>query len=564
MLISSNTSNFMFGLATVGKVTLTATTTGVQILPQTCYLQVEGEKGNAKYSLNQGVDVKSNENLVINCKTINTRKEDITATPKYETHLRSTYGDVVSQTGGDMTPILFKSNIETPITLTLPKASNSQAYNVNLGLVDGSEESNMVSAHYVLVGSSATIQNLSFNKDYYTKGETATISLMYTPSADNFPGSRYQSEKQSALTTNIKFTNGKGKTCAKDVNQKIEVYSPKLDIPVSITSNCFNPKVLVTLSDESGKVLDQKDFTVKTTSVKDSNSNMAYIIISILIIVMIGFYIYKKKKNGTTPTNNTPSVDTSIPMSIIFPFLIFAALTLFTPTNKVSADTFWVNDVNYGGRRFDINFNNGKKYDATQPVVISASTDSDAFSRGEFKLDAKLKDGNDSIIESFPSVFNSYIDDYYTSTEINFDAPAFAGIYTLEFIVETYSTDTYYHTTTYTTIYSTTIEVTETYVPPEPPAPTVTVYVNNSTSNFSLDKSVTENTGVTVSWKSTNATSCTCTTSARYTDSDGSQQTSCGTSGVSRIQLETGFTHNNSQNFKFPSTRTFTVVCNND
>lgn len=66
------------------------------------------------------------------------------------------------------------------ISFILPKALEPQAYDVKVALKSSENTSNPIIIHYVLQGISATIQNLSLDKDFYNKGDTATLSFFWS------------------------------------------------------------------------------------------------------------------------------------------------------------------------------------------------------------------------------------------------------------------------------------------------------------------------------------------------------------------------------------------------
>ena len=338
MLTSQNTSGFPFGIVKVGKVTLKSTTSGIDILPETCSLKVIGEKSNATYSLSQGVDIKPEESLKLTCTAQNLSSTSLTATPTYETRYRSSYGDVTQATGGDSTAITFKAGESKSVSVTLPKATTPQAYDVSFSLNTKDSNSNGVTTHYVLRGNSATIQSVSLDKDYYKGGENALVSFVYTPSADS-SGIRFGASTSSAISAKVEVQNGNGKSCAKEQTQALtDQVSPKVDLTFSIKSKCIDPKIIVTLTDDKGTVLDQKEFNVKTTSEPKSNSNTFYILIILALLVIIILYTYMKKKNipPTNPTNTSNPTDSSTPMAMIFFFLLIAVFG-FMPAGKASA-----------------------------------------------------------------------------------------------------------------------------------------------------------------------------------------------------------------------------------
>lgn len=350
VLTSNNTSGFPFGIINVGKVTLKSTTSGILILPETCSLQVVGEKNSPTYKLDQGVDIKAEENLKINCTAINSSKVAVSATPSYETRYRSSYGDIVATTGGDVSPISFKAGEKKSFAVVLPKANISQAYNIEFSLNNKDIKSNTVSVQYLMSGFNATIQNVSLNKDYYERGEKAQVSYFYSSSSGSLVGNRVAPVSMPTIISKLQILNGDGKSCARTKKETLSVQaSHKIETPISINSQCIDPKIILTLIDDKGTVLDQKEFKVKTTSsIPKSNTNTStqskYIIIILVLLCIAAVYIYIKRKDTppTTPTETEPKpTDSNIPLGIIFFFLLLG-LFGFVPAGKVSANTYTI------------------------------------------------------------------------------------------------------------------------------------------------------------------------------------------------------------------------------
>ncbi|MFA6999912.1 MAG: hypothetical protein WC241_02220 [Candidatus Paceibacterota bacterium] len=342
MLTSNNSSGFPFGIANLGKVTLTATTKGIEILSESCTLQIVGDKTGSKYSLASGVGINSGESISLTCEAMNSSKVDVTATPFYEVHSGTSFGDIIAQSGGSVEPITFKALEKKSFSVTLPKATTPQVYNVNFTLNNKDNKSNSIDINYMVLGVNATVENISLDKDYYNKGDTALLSLVY------------KSNSPSAITSKIQISDSKDKSCTEPQTQTLTKPIPlKIDTSIAITSSCVNPKISVTLTDDKGVILAQKEFNVKTTSIPTGvfGSNIIYIII--ILLVIIALYIYFKKKKNTPPANPIDSIptsteSTSVPMAVLFFFLLIASFGII-PTHKASADTYGYNDGSASG-----------------------------------------------------------------------------------------------------------------------------------------------------------------------------------------------------------------------
>ncbi|MFA6386615.1 MAG: hypothetical protein WCW04_02500 [Candidatus Paceibacterota bacterium] len=109
------------------------------------------------------------------------------------------------------------------------------------------------------------------------------------------------------------MVNEKGKECITPVSQALvqDLKNPKVEIPATITKDCVNPKASITLLDDKGNVLDQKDFLTKPgsnsaqapTPAKSSGLIIIFTIIGLLIVAGVAYYFIslKKKQNETNP-----------------------------------------------------------------------------------------------------------------------------------------------------------------------------------------------------------------------------------------------------------------------
>ena len=298
---------------------------GLQISTDTCYivrLLDSNKSPDTKYKLNEYISTPLKQFLTLKCNVINTSKVAVTAVPTFETRYRSNFGEIVTDLeSGDATPVSFKAGEKKEVTIfSLPLPKAPQSYNTSVTLKSKDSVSNTVNVNYTILGASATIQNISLDKDYFNNGDKAKVMFVYN------------SSDVTSIKSNIKITNDKGKTCSKDITQVLnDLKMNKVDMVIPITSKCVNPIVVASISDSSGTLLAEKELKVITTSLKaNTKSNtMMYIIIIVLLGIVAG-YIYTKKKNGGDGLS-------TIPVSVFF--FIILALFGFVPTNKASADT---------------------------------------------------------------------------------------------------------------------------------------------------------------------------------------------------------------------------------
>lgn len=315
----TNESGGSLGLNFAGEVSLSSKEGSLEILTDSCYLTIPSEKivkQQNKYTLLQGIDISKDENLKLNCEVNNPSKSSVDATPQYETHLRNMAGEIVSHEGGDSASLSFKPGEKKIVSLTLPKASKSQAYDVKVVLKNGSILSNPIIVHYVVQGASATILRASLDKDYYNKNDNANIFVYWAPSADSFSGSRIGGgveDKKLTIVSSIKNSTG-GKCIKQTENNLAEIStSHNANIPVVIKSNCKDPVLSLQIKDEAGNILDEKEFNFKSENVPNGgsfNQVTLFIIVGVLIVVGLAIYFIslKKKNNNETINQNETNV----------------------------------------------------------------------------------------------------------------------------------------------------------------------------------------------------------------------------------------------------------------
>lgn len=305
-LSSKNTSGFPLAFAFVKKVTLNSTNTlgTVEVLPESCFLRVSGEADSLHYTPLQGVDISSTEYLTAECTAINNTNNQLSLTPHYETYYRSAYGDKVAHQGGSRDIITFKPRESKSFLVTLPKATKPQAYDVKLFLEEAGLPSNTVTFHYVLRGASATIQNIVLDKNSYQAGDTARLSFMWSPSADNFSGSRAGTGTGiSSVSLTVTITGVDQKNCAAPQNQDLSpvLNDPRTIISIPITNVCENPRASITLRDSQGNILAEENFVfgkeeVSPVAERDDSTPAVIIVIVLLAALLIATLFYKKNE----------------------------------------------------------------------------------------------------------------------------------------------------------------------------------------------------------------------------------------------------------------------------
>lgn len=386
VIIESKTSGGLpLGIADIGTVVLAPVMKGIEILTDSCFLNVQNEAKLPKYTLSQGVDIDATEALVLSCMVANYSSVERSVSPKFETHFRTVYGDVVPQEGGTTDPITFKANESRAVLFTLPKAVSPQAYDVQFVLSDSVEKSNTVTAHYVLVGPSATIQNVILDKDTYRAGETAKVSFFLTPSADSFPNSRHQAHSHTTTTLSMSIQNGTI-DCIEPHTIQVLPSNIQQTFSYPITTACAHPVLSVTIKDSNGGVLDSRTLTISelvvpvAVPVVEETGIWTLRFLIILMTTMSAFILlYVLIKVRATMRGEV------ILKSLILTF-IFTASCL-SGVGEARADTFMIYSSLYGGSAvsFVVNINKSV-YSPNETIVATGADAIPACTNGYFLL----------------------------------------------------------------------------------------------------------------------------------------------------------------------------------
>lgn len=299
-IIAKNKNGLDLAISNPGQITLSGDGQYVEIAD--CALKVEGEPEDKIYFPEQGVDVKPEENLSVICKIINHADNPIDFTPQFATYLRSTFGEKIETGQSDQKSQTINSQETKLFKLSLPKATKPQAYETVLMLKNGNNQNiyNSFNFHWVLRGLSATIQNLRLDKDSYQKGETAKASFFWSGAADNFPNSRLEATDSGRMLISLEIKNQANQICA-DLKQDLETgnSAPSYDLPIK--TDCRSAKISVSIQDDKGNVLDQREFSTESSVGKIAeavnepeqglNNNIWKFSLIILVILLVASII---------------------------------------------------------------------------------------------------------------------------------------------------------------------------------------------------------------------------------------------------------------------------------
>ncbi len=346
----SNSSGFPFAFSPGLKTSLKSTLKGVYLIPDSCQTAL-GYVSSISKTSNQAF-VFPKQNINIECSAINTSSSQVVVTPVTQTYYRSIYGAPAIEEQ-QSSAITFGSKETKKININVVAPEKPQAYTSKISLMMGDQLSNTLSLGYVVRGSSATIQNISLDKDIYKKDDIARISVVWSGSADvgieQAPGGW-------SLVVSTKMKDSSGLSCAKIADQTITLdsFNGLTEIPVSISFKCDTPSVSVSISDQNGQELAQRNYSSKGGDVpmgKVFNKKFSTLV-AILILLILAFAIYKKFKNKKTSSNmNVP------PVAI---FVLALGLATLLPANKAHADTFLIGQ--YHNAFATVNLVNGTNY----------------------------------------------------------------------------------------------------------------------------------------------------------------------------------------------------------
>ncbi len=381
-VIGRTTGGVMLGLSMAGKTTFFSADTTVEIIPDSCSLQVDGDKKS--YTLVQGVDVAAEEILSFSCTLENHGTAAVTVIPTFSTYRRTTYGEPVAVAMETPVTVTLTANEKKKVTFVIPKATVPQAYDVSIALKDQSSQkqiSNKVIAHYVLRGASATIQSLLLDPSSYTEGSPLSARLFWTPSADQFPGSR-AGAGTTLPTVVVKMTilDGNGIACINPIEKNIAATDANpLVLQTTTIADCVSPQVSVSLMDEAGKVLDSRTFASAImvdempVSIDDSLGNkMTALIVFIGLLLLIGLSFFVRKER--IRKISLPPVDTFKS----FFFLVLISAGVFMGAGEAKALTFTGAYPAFDGSGFDNIYSN-----TLWGEIYTVNTDKNTYAPGE-------------------------------------------------------------------------------------------------------------------------------------------------------------------------------------
>lgn len=317
-IVSATSNGLPLGLASLGEIKLTGSNEYIAIAPESCFLQVAGEKKGTHYTTNQGVDISTQETLIATCVAVNRGKNRLVSVPAVRVFRRSTFGEVLSASFIGSSGILtedismseatfsFEGGETKTISFSLPHMTVPQAYEVVVSLFSeiaglSGTVSNDVFFHFVLQGTSATVQNITLDHDRYAAGGKAKVFFVWTASADAFSGSRIgTAHEREQMHVSLEITNRNGEMCHAPFEQTLEKSSNTFEIVME--RECVEPHVHAKLLGASGAVYDEYSFDMKSASSRNSGAIVLYgalILFAVFLLIKHGRNRNDKKLNDT-------------------------------------------------------------------------------------------------------------------------------------------------------------------------------------------------------------------------------------------------------------------------
>ena len=356
-----------------------------------CYIEI----GDEKFPVNSGVDIDPTEQAVVRCEVFNSSVYDIEAKLNVDINERSPFGEAVKKE--EMETQFFKAKETTSVTYNLFLPEKPQSYDGNMVFKSNNlVSSQTVPLHYVVRGDSATIQNISLDKDDYLANDIMKIRLLIAGDADDFPQARetVRENGNNKLFAEVAIFDERNKKCADA--KEFEIDKSINDFDLKAQSDCRNPNISVKLKNADGKILDENDFSLRTVSEEPTanvvqkvmNNNIFkwfMIMATVLVIATIATVIVKNKS-----------------AKLFIFFLLGGVLMLLGDTREASAATYTGSfaldsyTITYSLSASTIN--QGGSVTARSRIVWNTCLNATLYTTNSFKLDGGARTSFTNVI----------------------------------------------------------------------------------------------------------------------------------------------------------------------
>ncbi len=243
-----NKEGLLYGFGIAGEIHLNKTIP-VELDSTTCYLRLNQEE--TKYSLKEGVSLKPEEELYLFCTLKNNTNQDQSFSISSKTYQRYYLNGQEINFPNYQETITLSPNQTKEIKIAISRPTIPQAYDTVFTFKNQNYSFPKIAVHYVVSGSSATLQLIKIDRDYYSKGDTAQVTVFWSPAADNFPQSRNQTNQENLkikLQINSQITN---QVCSQEQILNLDSKNLFSQFSLPIIKDCPNPKVLAQIQEKN-------------------------------------------------------------------------------------------------------------------------------------------------------------------------------------------------------------------------------------------------------------------------------------------------------------------------
>lgn len=481
-----NYSGLPLGTSNLGKITFTEQPKTVEIVSGTCSTSIERANKNMVDKNTQTIFVSNGDKIFLNCIVKNHLKEQISVTPQYETYIKTPYGEKIVGLPESKEVISLRPLEEKNFVFAIPRNDLPQAYLVKTSVGNTKLQSNSIQTPYVISGLSATIQNVSLDKNSYKANETAKIAFFWTSSATN-------REELISISLKADIVNKNKRSCIESPINTQMAGVGFIEIPVTISKSCDDPEVTISLHDASGKTLDQKALIFEANEKTNLFSGKLGIIAIVIIVLLVlaGLILYFKNLKDKDGGDKPKSGHIEGAMLAIF----FVLSVLLVPGGEVKADTTYLGEV------FAECWTDGSIYSPNSSVVVQCQY---SVGYGSYSAGAGAQiSGQPTYVSSPPSHVPQYYEDSYPVLVGTLTAPSASGNYYVVVslyvtnLVNPYDSGNVYHA-----------DLQLPFTVSAPVSATVDVKANGQDY-----LTITSGTRVGITWNSYNSTSCSCSPS---------------------------------------------------
>jgi len=320
-LRANNTNGYFLGMTRVGTATLSGSDSYVEIVPESCFTEVQNDDN--KYPLSEIAGAFVDESITTTCTLINHTDNDVSLVPQFITKEGSRFGNVVEGLNNLGDQFTLEAGEEKEITFKIDKSTIPKTYTTSIFLKNsnGSIFSNSIDINYIVGAVSAATANVTFDKESYKEGDVikATISIRRVgPLEDN----------DLPTLLDIKIVDKRGVLCGDPlIGGEVDRSFLGTQISITATRDCNDPEVVTTLT------VGDKVIFEGTTRESDDEGGFSGIVVGAIIALLLAVALraFLKKKGKTT-------IPLSVVMMIIVPLV---AIGVFTPRTHVEAYTVW-------------------------------------------------------------------------------------------------------------------------------------------------------------------------------------------------------------------------------